>query len=139
SWPQIEQGSIPANRAGSSNKPFRGIAIKHNREQTKDKAGGWRTEVAHEIIAQGGVISVQVLNEFVQVCRQKAHLDWDRVIKALQIIKELCGPAVPITIETHEAAVAISRRYGFRIYDSLILAEAGQAGCEVVYSEDLQH
>ena len=98
-----------------------------------------RIQFAHEILSRGGVISVQVLNEFVQVCRQKARLEWDRVIEALQVIKELCEPAVPITIETHEAAVAISRQYGFHIYDSLILAAAAQAGCEVAYSEDMQH
>ena len=98
-----------------------------------------RIQLAYEVLSQGGVISVQVLNEFVQVGRQKAHLDWDHLIEALKVIKELCSPAVAITIETHEAAVIISQRYGFRIYDSLILAAAAQAGCEVVYSEDLQH
>jgi len=36
-------------------------------------------------------------------------------------------------------AVDISARFGYRIYDSLILAAAQQAGCTTVYSEDMQH
>ena len=55
------------------------------------------------------------------------------------MIEELCGRAVPLTAETHTTAVDISKRHGFRIYDSLILAAAMQAGCTTVYSEDMQH
>jgi predicted nucleic acid-binding protein len=98
-----------------------------------------RIEVAEQIVMVGGAISVQVLNEFVQVCSRKANLGWDRIIGLLQVVKELCGPAVPITVETHETAVNLSRRYGFGIYDSLILAAAKRAGCTIVYSEDMQH
>ena len=105
----------------------------------KDSPGDRRTDLSHDIVSRGGVISVQVLNEFVQVCRMKVRLEWDRVTEALNVIKGLCEPVVAITIETHELAVAISRQYGFRIYDSLILAAAQQAGCTTVYSADLQH
>jgi predicted nucleic acid-binding protein len=42
-------------------------------------------------------------------------------------------------METHEAAVEISRHHGYHIYDSLILAAASQAGCTTVYTEDMQH
>jgi predicted nucleic acid-binding protein len=98
-----------------------------------------RVEAAEKILILGGAISVQVLNEFAQVCHRKAHLDWDRIVGSLQVIKELCGPAIPITVETHEAAVELSRRYGFNIYDSLILAAAKRAGCTTVYTEDMQH
>lgn len=98
-----------------------------------------RIKVAEQIVIRGCAISVQVLNEFAQVCSRKARLDWDRIVGFLEVIKELCGPAVPITVEIHESAVALSRRYGFNIYDSLILAAALKAGCRTVYSEDMQH
>jgi len=98
-----------------------------------------RIEVAEQIVIQGCAISVQVLNEFAQVCSRKAHIDWDRIVGFLEVIKELCGPAVPITLEIHESAAGLSRRYGFNIYDSLIVAAAKRAGCTTVYSEDMQH
>jgi predicted nucleic acid-binding protein len=47
--------------------------------------------------------------------------------------------ATPLTQETHAAALAISKRYGFRIYDSLIVASAINAGCSTLLTEDLQH
>lgn len=98
-----------------------------------------RIEVARQLVISGGVTSVQVLNEFVQVCRRKAKLSWDRIVESLEVIKVLSGRAIPITMETHESAVDISRRYGFNIYDSLILAAAAEAGCTTLYTEDLQH
>jgi predicted nucleic acid-binding protein len=98
-----------------------------------------RIDAAERLVVLGGVVSVQVLNEFVQVCRRKAKLNWDRVAGSLEVIKDLCGNAIPLTIETHDAAVDISRSYGFNIYDSLILAAAMQAGCSAVYSEDMRH
>jgi predicted nucleic acid-binding protein len=96
-------------------------------------------ETARQIVSQGGIVSVQVLNEFVQVCRRKARMDWDEIVAALGAIESLCGRAVPLTMEIHRSAVELSRRYGFQIYDALILAAAQQAGCATVYSEDMQH
>jgi predicted nucleic acid-binding protein len=98
-----------------------------------------RIEVAEQIVIEGGAISVQVLSEFAQVCSRKAHLSWERIVGLLEAIKEICGPAVPITLEIHETAVGLSKRYGFNIYDSLILAAAKREGCTTIYSEDMQH
>ncbi len=98
-----------------------------------------RIDVAEHLVVLGGVVSVQALNEFVQVCRRKAKLSWEQVVGSLEVIKDLCGPTIPLTMETHDAAVDISRSCGFNIYDSLILAAAAQAGCSTVYTEDMQH
>jgi len=98
-----------------------------------------RTAVAEQIVMLGGAVSVQVLSEFVQVCSRKVQLSWDQIAESLQVIKDLCGRAIPLTMETHEEAVGISRRHGLHIYDSMILAAAMQAGCTTVYSEDMQH
>ena len=98
-----------------------------------------RTEIAQEIVARGGAISVQVLNEFARVASRKALLGWDRIAGLLGVIKELCDPPVPINLEIHESAVRLSRKFGFNIYDSLIIAAALRAGCKTIYSEDMQH
>lgn len=98
-----------------------------------------RMEIAEQIVAGGASISVQVLNEFVQVCRQKARLDWEKITQILDLIKQLCNPAIPLTRDTHWEAVSIARRYGFHFYDSLIVAAAMEGGCTVLCTEDLQH
>jgi predicted nucleic acid-binding protein len=101
-------------------------------------SGDSRRERAREVVAQGGVISVQVLNEFVAVARRKMHMSWEDVVQALDAVRILFPSPVSITLDTHEAAVKIARDYGFGIYDALILASALQTKCTTLYSEDLQ-
>ena len=73
-----------------------------------------------------------------RVAKRKLKMSWPEIAEALDAARALCGPAVPLTIETHEAALRIAARYGYQIYDALILAAALEAGCTVLYSEDTQ-
>lgn len=98
-----------------------------------------RAAIAEELLARGGTISVQVLNEFVAVAGRKLAIPWKEITAALAAIRTLCAPPVPITIDTHDAALRIAARYGFHIYDSLIVAAAIEAGCTTLYSEDMQN
>lgn len=98
-----------------------------------------RSERAEELLAVERVTSVQVLNEFVSVARRRYQMPWKALKAALQWIRILCPDPVPLTIETHDEAVRISEQYGYKIYDSLIVAAALEAGCSTLYSEDLQH
>jgi predicted nucleic acid-binding protein len=78
-------------------------------------SGDSRRERAQQLAAQGGVISVQVLNEFVAVARRKMRMPWEDVIEALDAIRVLFPYPVAITIETHEAALEIAQKYGLGI------------------------
>jgi predicted nucleic acid-binding protein len=97
-----------------------------------------RTAVAEALVAGGGVLSVQVLNELAAVARRKLGLTWDEVGEALAAIRVLCPSPVALTIETHEAGLRIAAQYQFHIYDALVAAAALEAGCTTLYSEDLQ-
>jgi predicted nucleic acid-binding protein len=101
-------------------------------------SGDSRRRRAQQLVAQGGVISVQVLNEFVAVARRKMHMPWQDVIEALDAVRMLFPSPIPITLDTHEAALKIAQQYGFGIYDALIAAAALEANCSTLYSEDLQ-
>jgi len=98
-----------------------------------------RTEKAEALLQAGGVISVQVLNEFVSVCRRKLGRTWNEVVDALGVVNVLLGPPEPLTMELHEAAIGLARRLRFSIYDGLIVAAALHAGCPILYSEDFRH
>jgi predicted nucleic acid-binding protein len=100
----------------------------------KDK----RTETAEALLAAGGVISVQVLNELASVSRKKLGMSWEEVGEALTAIRTLCPSPVPLTTDTHDAGLRIAAKYGYTIYDSLIAAAALGAECDTLYSEDLQ-
>jgi predicted nucleic acid-binding protein len=98
-----------------------------------------RSEKAEALVEAGGVVSVQVLNEFVNVSRRKSRRDWDEIQKSLYVLKTLLDPPLPLTIELHEQAIEIARKYRYHFYDSLIIAAALRANCPLLYSEDLQH
>jgi predicted nucleic acid-binding protein len=97
-----------------------------------------RHGTARALAAEGGVFSVQVANEFVDVARRKLRWEWDDVVAMLAAFRDWFGAPTPLTDETHQAALALARRHRLRIYDGLILSAAKQAGCSVLYTEDLQ-
>ena len=80
---------------------------------------------------------MHVLDEFVTAGRRKYRMSWEEVREALAAFQVLCPEPEPIAIETHEAAIKIAERYGYGIYDSLVVAAALQAGSSTLYSEDL--
>jgi predicted nucleic acid-binding protein len=88
-----------------------------------------RSEKAEALLAAGGIISIQVLNEFVNVSRRKLRREWREVEEALSLLRTILDPPIPITIEVHETAVGLARDYGFSFYDSLIIAN--RAGCRI--------
>ena len=57
--------------------------------------GDSRAAVAEGLLAGGGHISVQVLNEFAAVARRKLSMSWDEIAEALAAIRALCEPACP--------------------------------------------
>jgi len=97
-----------------------------------------RSDEAEKLIAEGGTVSVQVLNEFAAVVRRKIKMPWDEVRFAIENIKSLCPSPLPITVQTHQEALAIAEKYGYRIYDALVVASALEARCTILYSEDMQ-
>jgi predicted nucleic acid-binding protein len=100
--------------------------------------GDARTSTAEQLLAAGGNLSVQVLNEFAAVAKRKLKMSWNEIAEALDAARALCDHPLPLTVEIHDAALRIAERYGYHIYDSLILAAALDAGCDVLYSEDMQ-
>jgi len=100
--------------------------------------GDPRNAQAEELLVSGGVLSVQVLNEFVSVARRKILMSWSDVTQALDAFRILCPSPLPITVETHDAALRIATAHGYHIYDALVIAAALEAGCATLYSEDFQ-
>lgn len=97
-----------------------------------------RADRAEELVAGGGVISVQVLNEFAAVASRKLGMPVPEIRETLAAIRSVCR-VVPLGEETHDLALQLAERYGLSVYDCTILAAALQADCKVVLSEDMQH
>lgn len=98
---------------------------------------GFKQQTALELLQSGCVISTQVLNEFTQVARKKAKLEWQEISDlshALQTLTEV----IPLTQEIHNTALEIAAQYGYGFYDSLIIAAALESQCNLLASEDMQ-
>ncbi len=93
---------------------------------------------AEALLAAGGVVSVQILNEFVAVARRKLGMSWEEVKEALDTIRVLCPSPVDVSLSVHETALEIAEKYGYGIYDALVAAAALEAGCTTLYTEDMQ-
>lgn len=96
-----------------------------------------KADRAETIVRAGGLISVQVLNEMVNVARRKLAMSWGEINELVALIRLLC-PTEPLTIETHDKGRLVAEQYGLSVYDAMIVAAALFGGCEILYSEDMQ-
>ena len=97
-----------------------------------------KADRAEAIIRDGGVISVQVLNELTIVARRKMQMPWPDIHAFLSILRRLLT-VKPMTIETHETGLMLAERYNLSTYDAMIAAAALHADCNTLWAEDMQH
>jgi len=71
--------------------------------------------------------------------RKKDQRSWRDIELVLDDVDNALDPALPLTAAMTRAALALARDHGFAFYDALIVAAALEAGCDVLYTEDMQH
>jgi predicted nucleic acid-binding protein len=97
-----------------------------------------KADRAEAVLAKGGVVSVQVLNEVANVARRKMRMTWPDTNAFLLLLRGLLDIR-PVTLETHETGLLLAERYKLSIFDALIAAAALHAGCDTLLSENMQH
>jgi predicted nucleic acid-binding protein len=97
-----------------------------------------KADRAEALVNYGGVISVQVLNEFASVATRKLSMSVPEVREILSTVRRFCD-VVPLSVEIHDLALDFAERYHLSIFDALIIAAAVLAKCRTLYSEDMQH
>jgi predicted nucleic acid-binding protein len=97
-----------------------------------------KADRAEATIAAGGAISIQVLNELTNVARRKMRMSWTDTHAFLTMLRGLLT-VHPLTLEIHETGLTLAERYGLSIYDAMIAASALHAGCDTLWSQDMQH
>ena len=98
-----------------------------------------RSAVATALVAAGGVVSIQVLNEFTNTARRKLNRSWQEIRSALADFRKLCPYVRDVGMATHELALDLAERNGFAFYDALIVASALEAECSTLLTEDMQN
>jgi predicted nucleic acid-binding protein len=99
---------------------------------------GAKTSRAVEIIEASPVIGVQVVNETISVLTRKHNFSRDEAYEVAGGLMDLCE-VIDMTGETVRDAMRLASQYALSHWDSLIVSAAIQAGCDTLYSEDLQN
>ena len=106
-----------------------------------DIADRGKQEIAQNLVRRaltGDIVtSAQVLGEFAATLLHKVVPRVDPV--ELIVLMDALGPIPVVTTDADmvRRAVEVQDRYGLHFYDSLIVAAADRAGCETIWSEDL--
>jgi predicted nucleic acid-binding protein len=95
-----------------------------------------KADRAEDVLASGGHVSVQVLNEFAAVASRKLGLAWSDVRQILEHVRAVCA-VEPMTVQTHERGLTVAAHYRLNVCDAMIVASALESGCVVLYSETL--
>jgi len=97
---------------------------------------GAKANRAEALLAEGGTISVQVLNEMSNVAIRKHRMTWAQVGILLEPVRALCR-IEPLTEATYDVGARLAARYRLSVYDAMIVAAALLAGAATLYSEDM--
>ncbi len=109
-------------------------------DETDERKSG----VAGRIVGSGlrnrsAIISFQVVQETLNVVTRKLATPMTAE-GARSFMEDVLTPLfrVPASIPLYNRTLDVQARYRYGFYDSLILAAALDAGCDRLYSEDLQ-
>ena len=99
-----------------------------------------RQLVGRAVATRAGVVSYQVVQEFFNVALRKFTQPMT-LDEAEQYLNAVFRPltAINSSLALYGEALELTRKYRLSWYDSLIVAAAMEAQCNVLYSEDLQH
>jgi predicted nucleic acid-binding protein len=104
-----------------------------------------KRRVASELIRDGlkrrrSVISYQVVQEFLNAATKKFAKSMT-VAEGRDYLDDVLRPLLGVqpSFELFHEALRIHTHHQLSWYDSLIVAAATEAGCSVLYTEDLQH
>lgn len=96
-----------------------------------------KAHIAAPLFVGSPFISTQVLSETANVASKRLALSMTEIRKLITSLEAMCRVEI-ISLDTIHTALDIRERYGFSWYDSLIVAAALGAGCDTLYSEDMQ-
>ena len=97
-----------------------------------------KVAVAEGILEKQPTISVQVISEFLNVCRVKLGMD---IPTRHKLAKELIAGCNVVVLEPRviEKAMEVEAQGQISYWDAQIVAAALLSGCDTLYTEDLEH
>jgi predicted nucleic acid-binding protein len=108
---------------------------------TDDRSATAKRRRALDLVAEyrrahTGVASLQVLQEYFVTVTRELHVDAAIARRKVELLAEF-DVVIPELADVL-AAIDLHRLHGFSFWDALVLRAAKQAGCSVLFSEDMQ-
>ena len=103
-----------------------------------DDNDGDKQNIARDLILRSPIVCTQVVSEYISVLKRVFKIPKSSILNAcLPNLRHCIFHAVDIeTLQTTERLIL---RYDFQIFDAIIVASALESGCNILYSEDMQH
>jgi len=101
--------------------------------QTSTKA-----QIAAPLFVGSPSISTQVLSETANVAYKRLALSLFEIRQLINSLAAMCKVEI-ISFPIIELAINIQEKFCFSSYNSLIIASALGAGCDTLYSDDMQN
>lgn len=101
----------------------------------KDKR---KADIAFKLLSAKPTISVQVINESINVLVKKLKFSKEKAIDTAHFLRDNSN-VKSLSEDIVVMAFFIFQKYQYRYFDCVIIASALQNNCSILYSEDMQH
>jgi predicted nucleic acid-binding protein len=94
--------------------------------------------IADSLLDYFPVISTQVISEYLNVMKKISKMEKSDLLKMCADWLEDCQ-IQSVSLSTIKLSYNLTQQYKLQLFDSIIVASALEAGCGILYSEDMQH
>jgi len=94
--------------------------------------------IARALFKENPVVSSQVVSEYINVIKRNLKLTKLELMQLCSLWLEKCT-VQPVVLSTIKLAQNLIVKYDFQVFDSIIVAAALEADCNILYSEDMHN
>jgi predicted nucleic acid-binding protein len=94
--------------------------------------------IADSLLDNVPVISTQVISEYLNIIKKISKMNKSDLLRMCAEWLEDCK-IQPVSLSTIKLAYHLVQKYDFQLFDSIIVASALEAECDILYSEDMHH
>jgi len=94
--------------------------------------------ISRALFKENPVVSSQVISEYINVIKRNLKMTKLELIELCSSWLEKCT-VQPVVFSTLKLAQNLIVKYDFQIFDSIIVAAALEANCDILYSEDMHN
>lgn len=98
-----------------------------------------KRQVAADILSENmPIISSQVISEYLNVCNKRLKMSKEDSLESLMGWLPFCELSA-VNVNVFSTSLRLIKKYKFQMFDSIVVASALEAGCQILYSEDMHH